>query len=198
MIKNQITTMLLLLLLSTISAGAGFYLSTRRMGKVTGILQKELADSVYTVIRNNQKIYWENQYELTKKQFQQLYHSESQQLKQDYKVKHIHSYNQIETKTLHRVKTTMKDSLIMDTITVGVFSYQDDHVAVNGQQQGDTIALSYSHKLSLSIIGHRKRRRDMDRFWERVNIFKKTPKIITVIPSDTATTITNIKLINIR
>ena len=57
--------------------------------------------------------------------------------------------------TEHRVTTTLRDSLIRDTVRVRVFSYRDDWVNLEGIAQGDSQQVQFESKDSLVQVVYR-------------------------------------------
>lgn len=57
--------------------------------------------------------------------------------------------------TEHRVTTTVRDSLIRDTVRVRVFSYRDDWVNLEGIAQGDSQQVRFESKDSLVQVVYR-------------------------------------------
>lgn len=148
-------------------------------------------DSLIREIRNDQTLYMAQTVSLTRKEFKQYFETEWKQLTKDYGLRDPQQLTNLETVTTYNIKTTLRDSLVRDTVKVKVMDYRTKNISIQATIEADTMNLTYRHYLGLDIVLSKQRRsgfanKVLLRPWTR-------PLQVTAIPDDKNTVITKLK-----
>lgn len=148
-------------------------------------------DSLIREIRNDQTLYMAQTVSLTRKEFKQYFETEWKQLTKDYGLRDPQQLTNLETVTTYNIKTTLRDSVVRDTVKVKVMDYRTKNISIQATIEADTMNLTYRHYLGLDIVLSKQRRAG---FANKVLLRPWTRPIqVTAIPDDKNTVITKLK-----
>jgi len=193
----KISSSLVLLLLLSIAMTVFVYRKNIELqndnSRIAGNFKTEM-DSVTRTYKNNIAIYQKQTQTFTKDEFKTLFAGEFEKLSKTLNLKAVNQVTNINTETTKKFLVHETDSTINDTVPVKVFSYTSPTIQCSGIEINDYWSIKLLHKLDLTVTLSKKPREGIKKlfFWQ------KRPEIVSVIPSDSNTVITNVNLKHIK
>ena len=186
----KLTLSYILVLFLTMAIAVGFAIKLDKEQKTS----KRLTNNIET--QNSKLAYYdsENGFLIARNQVMQFTNSElettNQSLEQemkDLKIKtnRVTNYSKTATQTTYSITAKLRDSLIQDTISASVFSYNNNWVSIRGMAQGDTQTLAIRSIDTLVQVVYKGKRRTpylwffSPRILEQV-IYSKNPNTMIV------------------
>lgn len=155
---------------------------------------KTQMDSVTRTYKNNIAIYQKQTQTFTKEEFKQLFADEFNQLSKTLNLKAVSQVATVNTETTQRFLVHTKDSTINDTVPVKIWEYHSPTLQFKGLELNNHRQIEFTHLLDLTVTISKQPRQGIRKLF----IWQKRPEIVSVIPSDTNTVITNVNLKHIK
>lgn len=133
-------------------------------------------------------------YNVTVNELKQYYKKEADAIRKDFDVKlrNAIQFQNVNTITTNEIHTILKDSVIQDSIHIGVLDYSDKWSDIHLTKINDSISMKYVVRDSLEILLHKEQRN----LWEWLT-FKKQNVVSTVKSANPNTKISYNRIIKI-
>lgn len=131
---------------------------------------------------------------ITMAQFKDVFKQEFDYLKKDLDLKAIQSVVNVNTETIKNITTSVRDTLIRDTIHAKTWTYEDKSLKIRTIEIGEIRQTNWKHNLDLTLVKSKQPRVGIKKLF----IWQSRPLIFNAIPSDTNTIINKLSLKEIK
>jgi hypothetical protein len=136
-----------------------YYDETKTTTRLTDALTIANKECTYFKARNGEQAVKLQSQELTINEIRATSHSVITDLRNLYiPPRQLQSYTAASTEIAKHIETTLRDSIVMDTIKVKVIDYRDEWFTVNGRINGTLVNMDIKTIDSLSIVNYLSKR----------------------------------------